>query len=295
LARTARLGRNDAGATSASHVAYAASNSSLEALIFDCDGVILESEHLHRTAYNMAFVQFGLQIGGENVVWTEDFYDILQNTVGGGKPKMRWFFGRDGWPHQRTVCVGEVAPPETPEHREALIDALQDYKTQAYKDLIANCSKPRPGVLRLMEEAKSAGIFVAVCSAATKTSVEFTLNNLLGEDQFKALDCFLAGDDVSNKKPDPEIYITASKKLDVHPDNCIVVEDSTIGLNAALGAGMDCVVTYTKSTASETFEGAKVIVSDLGEDASPKVTLEKLIACKVDGLVEDDRVVTVNE
>jgi HAD superfamily hydrolase (TIGR01509 family) len=292
LARTARLARNDAGATSASHVAYAASNSSLEALIFDCDGVILESEHLHRTAYNLAFDEFGLQIGGENVVWTEDFYDILQNTVGGGKPKMRWFFGRDGWPHQKK---GEVAPPETPEDRETLIDALQDYKTQAYKDLIATGTKPRPGVLRLMEEAKSAGIFVAVCSAATKTSVEFTLNNLLGEDQFKALDCFLAGDDVSNKKPDPEIYITASKKLDVHPDNCIVVEDSTIGLNAALGAGMDCVVTYTKSTASETFEGAKVIVSDLGEDASPKVTLEKLIACKVDGLVEDDRVVTVNE
>ena len=267
--------------------ASAASSSSLDALIFDCDGVILESEHLHREAYNKAFEEFGLEIGGDKVVWTEEFYDILQNTVGGGKPKMRWYFGKYGWPSQK----GGVAAPGETDAQESLVDALQDFKTQAYKDLVANVAKPRPGVLRLMEEARSAGIYVAVCSAATKTSVEFTLNNLLGEEQFSALDCFLAGDDVSNKKPDPEIYITASKKLDVHPDKCIVVEDSTIGLNAALGAGMDCIITYTGSTATEAFEGAKMVVSDLGESPA-KVTLDDLIACKAAEKMKDDRVVS---
>ena len=67
--------------------------------------------------------------------------------------------------------------------------------------------KARPGVLRLMEEAKAAGLFVGVCSAATKSSAIFTLDALLGQERFKALDLFLAGDDASKKKPDPQIYL----------------------------------------------------------------------------------------
>jgi len=67
----------------------------LEALIFDCDGVIVESEGIHRQAYNAAFQEFKVVCPGDSgpLEWTEEFYDVLQNTVGGGKPKMRWYFG----------------------------------------------------------------------------------------------------------------------------------------------------------------------------------------------------------
>jgi hypothetical protein len=68
--------------------------SSLEALIFDCDGVILESEHLHRQAYNDAFTHFGVRCppaSADPLYWDEAFYDELQNRIGGGKPKMRWY------------------------------------------------------------------------------------------------------------------------------------------------------------------------------------------------------------
>ncbi|KAK7860116.1 haloacid dehalogenase-like hydrolase domain-containing protein, partial [Quercus suber] len=83
---------------------------------------------------------------------------------------------------------------------------LQDWKTERYKEIIkSGALEPRPGVLRLMDEAKAA-------------------------ERFQSLDCFLAGDDVKEKKPDPSIYLTASNRLGVSPRDCLVVEDSVIGL-----------------------------------------------------------------
>lgn len=76
---------------------------SLEALIFDCDGVILESEHLHRQAYNDAFSHFNVRcptpanssFSDEPLNWSLEFYDVFQNQIGGGKPKMRWYVMRN--------------------------------------------------------------------------------------------------------------------------------------------------------------------------------------------------------
>lgn len=69
-------------------------SASLQALIFDCDGVILESEHLHRQAYNDAFAHFDVRCPNSTsqpLNWSIEFYDELQNRIGGGKPKMRWY------------------------------------------------------------------------------------------------------------------------------------------------------------------------------------------------------------
>ena len=261
----------------------AATGGPLEALLWDCDGVILLSEHLHREAYNKSFSHHEIEITkGETLVWTEAIYDVLQNTVGGGKPKMRWWFNKHGWPTHK----GSSTPPETDDEKTALIDQLQDYKIEAYKDLIANTAESRPGVLRLMKEAREAGMYVAVCSASAKPSVIFCLNNLLGEEQFNLLDCFIAGSDVSNLKPDPEIYNTACERLGVDKSKCLVIEDSMVGLNAAMGAEMDCVITYHSGTEGEAFEGAKLIVNDLSE-----IKLEDFVACKQRESVVDDRIV----
>ncbi|KAB1210198.1 hypothetical protein CJ030_MR6G024470 [Morella rubra] len=212
-------------------VSAAASSDRLQALVFDCDGVILESEHLHRQAYNDAFAHFYIRCPSSSesqlLNWGSDFYDELQNRIGGGKPKMRWYFGEHGWPSSTIF----EKPPEADEDRAKLIDTLQDWKTERYKEIIKSGSvEPRPGVLRLMDEARAAGKKLAVCSAATKSSVILCLENLIGIDRFQSLDCFLAGDDVKEKKPDPSIYLTASKRLGVSPRDCLVVEDSIIGL-----------------------------------------------------------------
>ncbi|CAO2207090.1 unnamed protein product [Urochloa humidicola] len=236
---------------------------SLDALIFDCDGVILESENLHRQAYNDAFAHFGVRCppaSADPLYWDEAFYDELQNRIGGGKPKMRWYFGENGWPSSKIFEM----PPSTDSEKEKLVDIIQDWKTERYKEIIkSGIVEPRPGVLRLMDEVKGAGIKLAVCSAATKSSVIMCLENLIGIERFNGLDCFLAGDDVKLKKPDPTIYVTAAEKLGVESKNCLVVEDSVIGLLAAKGAGMSCIITYTSSTASQDFTDAIATYPDL--------------------------------
>ncbi|XP_031274697.1 haloacid dehalogenase-like hydrolase domain-containing protein At4g39970, partial [Pistacia vera] len=240
-----------------------ASSQSLQALIFDCDGVILESEHLHRQAYNDAFSHFNVRCDSSSqqpLNWGSEFYDVLQNQIGGGKPKMRWYFKENGWPSS-TICE---KPPENDDDRSKLIDTLQDWKTERYKQIIKSGTvEPRPGVLRLMDEARANGKKLAVCSAATKSSVILCLENLIGMERFQGLDCFLAGDDVKQKKPDPSIYVTAAKRLGVSEKDCLVVEDSVIGLQAATSAGMSCVITYTSSTADQDFKDAIAIYPDL--------------------------------
>ncbi|XP_021714195.1 haloacid dehalogenase-like hydrolase domain-containing protein At4g39970 [Chenopodium quinoa] len=249
--------------SSSSSVVKASANS-LVALIFDCDGVILESEDLHRQAYNDAFAFFNVRCPSSSLDgpldWDIEFYDVLQNQIGGGKPKMRWYFKEHGWP---TSTIFET-PPENDTDRSKLIDIIQDWKTERYQEIIKSGSvQPRPGVLRLMDEAKAAGKKLAVCSAATKSSVILTLESLIGLDRFHGLDCFLAGDDVKEKKPDPSIYLAAAKKLGVSVDDCLVVEDSVIGLKAATKAGMPCVITYTTSTATQDFTDAIATYPDL--------------------------------
>ncbi|KNA25834.1 hypothetical protein SOVF_002810 [Spinacia oleracea] len=241
-----------------------ASANSMVALIFDCDGVILESEDLHRQAYNDAFTFFNVRCPSSSsdgpLDWDVEFYDVLQNRIGGGKPKMRWYFKEHGWP---TSTVSDT-PPENDTDRSKLIDILQDWKTERYQEIIKSGSvQPRPGVLRLMDEAKASGKKLAVCSAATKSSVILTLESLIGLDRFHGLDCFLAGDDVKEKKPDPSIYLAAAEKLGVLGSNCLVVEDSVIGLQAATKAGMPCVITYTPSTANQDFTDAIATYPDL--------------------------------
>lgn len=109
---------------------------------------------------------------------------------------------------------------------------------------------------------------MAVCSASTKPSVIFVLENLLGEEIFTSLDCFLAGDDVKEKKPNPLIYKVAAERLGVEPGRCLVIEDSAIGVEAALAAGMRCIVTFTRSSKSQPFNGAELIVPNLDNPTS---------------------------
>uniref|UniRef100_J3MTZ3 Uncharacterized protein n=2 Tax=Oryza brachyantha TaxID=4533 RepID=J3MTZ3_ORYBR len=181
---------------------------------------------------------------------------------------MRWYFGENGWPSSNIF----ETPPSSDSDKEKLVDIVQDWKTERYKDILKSGTvKPRPGVLQLMDEVKGAGIKLAVCSAATKSSVILCLESLIGLERFNGLDCFLAGDDVKLKKPDPSIYITAAKKLGVQSQNCLVVEDSVIGLQAAKGAGMSCIITYTPSTANQDFTDAIATYPDLSN-----VSLEDL-------------------
>ena len=112
-------------------------------------------------------------------MWEPSYYDVLQNTVGGGKPKMKWHFTNTcggKWP-SRSGELGDAPPPATEEEQMALIDELQDKKTEIYKGIVDQCATARPGVLSLMDEAiADPNIAVGICSAATKAGFEKVVN-----------------------------------------------------------------------------------------------------------------------
>jgi HAD superfamily hydrolase (TIGR01509 family) len=204
------------------------------ALLFDCDGVIIETEELHRLAYNACFKAADLTINDEPVDWSVGYYDILQNTVGGGKPKMFYHFRNTTG---QFPMSGEKPAPATQEDQQALIDALQAHKTEIYKDFIAEKAVARPGVIELMDEALAdPRIAVGVCSASTKAAVTKVLDVTLGAERRAKLNVCILGDDVERKKPDPQIYNTAAEKIGIDNTRCVVIEDSMVGLRAAKSA-----------------------------------------------------------
>lgn len=130
-------------------------------------------------------------------------------------------------------------------------------------------------VIRLIDDAFANNLKVAICSTSNQEAVTTIARVLLGPERLEKIQIF-AGDMVEKKKPSPDIYLLAAKTLNLDPTRCWVVEDSEIGLKAALAAGMRCVVTKSIYTADEPFENADAIVSDLDNGLDGKVTVNYL-------------------
>ncbi len=231
----------------------------IEALIFDCDGVLVDTERDgHRVAFNEAFAAEGLP-----VTWSVERYGELLKTAG-GKERMARHFDETGWP---------VAEAERP----ALIQNLHRKKTDIFMTLVKSGKLPlRPGVARITDEAIAAGIKIAVCSTSNERAVQAIVDVMLGAERSRHMQVF-AGDVVPRKKPDPAIYRLASGTLGTAPARCLVIEDSNNGLCAALSAGMRCLVTVSSYTADEDFAGAERVVPELGDGQAAQVRLSQFL------------------
>ncbi len=133
----------------------------------------------------------------------------------------------------------------------------------------------RPGVLRLVDEAISHGIKLAVCSTSSELAVSNLVQTLMGKERASKFQIF-AGDMVKKKKPAPDVYLMAVDTMKLDKSKCVIVEDSHIGVGAAVAAGISCLVTKSSYTAMEDFTGATLIVDELGDDASTGITVETL-------------------
>jgi HAD superfamily hydrolase (TIGR01509 family) len=241
-------------------------NKKLQALIFDCDGVLVDTERDgHRVAFNQAFSKKGL-----NIEWDVQLYgDLLK--IAGGKERMRHYFNSHQWPDNIT-------------DKDVYIKELHKLKTDCFMQIIESSQLPlRPGVARLVDEAIADDITLAVCSTSNERAVTLVVECLLGPERRSHFAAIFAGDVVSKKKPDPEIYNLAANKLNLEPIQCIVVEDSRNGFLAAQAAGMHCIVTTNGYTEHEDFSQADLVVSELGDPPEIQVTIETLKKIIADG------------
>ncbi|KAL7507996.1 hypothetical protein ACHAXN_005083 [Cyclotella atomus] len=239
---------------------------SLEAILFDCDGVLADTERDgHRISFNIAFQENAI-----NEEWGEERYGKLLET-GGGKERMTAHWNEVGWPEQI---------PE--ENRAAKILELHLRKTDIFMNLIDEGKIPlRPGVLRLVDEAIANNIRLAVCSTSNEKAVSNLVSTLMGKQRASKFQIF-AGDMVKAKKPAPDVYLMAVDQMGLDKSRCVIIEDSHIGVGAAVAADIACLVTKSSYTANEDFTGAKMIVEELGADPRTGVTLATL-----NGLLEN--------
>ncbi|XWS51346.1 hypothetical protein CRYUN_Cryun12cG0169300 [Craigia yunnanensis] len=238
----------------------ASSSSTLpSALLFDCDGVLVDTEKDgHRISFNDTFKEKEL-----GVTWDVDLYGELLK-IGGGKERMAAYFNKTGWPEKA---------PKSEEERKEFIASLHKRKTELFMALTENRLLPlRPGVAKLIDQALEKGVKVAVCSTSNEKAVSAVVSCLLGPERAEKTKIF-AGDVVPRKKPDPAIYTLAANTLGVDPSSCVVVEDSAIGLTAAKAAGMTCIVTKSGYTADEDFLNADAVFDCIGDPPEERFDL----------------------
>jgi HAD superfamily hydrolase (TIGR01509 family) len=223
------------------------------ALIFDCDGVLADTERFgHLPAFNATFEEFGLPVR-----WSEEEYGRLLR-IGGGKERMATLFTPE--------FVARTGLPADPEGQAAELARWHRRKTEIYTDMVARGLLPaRPGISRIIREAIDAGWRLAVCSTSAEGSVQAILEHVGGGDGAARFDLVLAGDVVPRKKPAPDIYELALERLGINPREALVVEDSRNGLLAAIGAGLRCVVTVNDYTQNEDMSEAVLVVTSLGD------------------------------
>lgn len=230
----------------------------LRALLFDVDGTLAETERDgHRPAYNATFADFGL-----DWVWDEATYGELL-AVTGGKERLRFYLERY---RPAEACRADL---------DELIAAVYAAKTVRYQEFLARGAIGlRPGVGRLIGEARDAGLTVAVATTTSPGNVTGLLESALGPGSSQWFAVIAAGDIVPAKKPAPDIYQWALSRLGLGADECLAIEDSAVGLRAARGAGLATVITVNDYTAGEEFAGALAVLTDLGEPDVPARRLD---------------------
>jgi HAD superfamily hydrolase (TIGR01509 family) len=222
----------------------------LKALIFDVDGTLAETEEAHRHSFNDAFAVSGLDWN-----WDRELYrKLLQVT--GGKERLLYY-------------INEWQPPGSAAARLAFSE-IYEVASARYAVLVESGAAPaRPGVRRLVREAKKKGVHLAIATTSLRDSVITLLRSIFGEEGPGLFGVIAAGDAVANKKPAPDIYFLALEKLACGPQSCVAIEDSANGVLAARAAGLPVLACPSYYLRGDDFSRATCVLTALGEPDRP--------------------------
>ncbi len=223
-------------------------NEPLQALIFDVDGTLADTESAHRVAFNAAFVQEGLPWQWDEVLYTR----LLE--VSGGKERITHYWR-------------QVQPDLKIIDNAAFVDTVQrihDQKTAVYERMVNNGGvQLRPGVLRLIESAYQEGLRLAIATTTSPVNIVALLRSVIGPNWMQYFVVIEDASTAPRKKPHPQVYLQTLQRLQLPAAECLAFEDSANGLKAAIGAGLATLITPNSFTVHHDFTGALRILPDL--------------------------------
>ena len=220
----------------------------IKAIIFDVDGTIADTEDAHRQSFNKAFAESKLDWN-----WDVALYDKLLKVTG-GKERIKYFVS------------DFLKSYNKPDNFEEFVKHLHAVKTKHYTAMMQAGGVPlRPGIKQLFNDARRAGITLAIATTTSPENVGALLEVGLGKDwgsYFASVGC---GDIVPKKKPAPDIYNWVLNELKIPPGDCIAIEDTNNGLRSSLGAGIKTFITTNAYTHNQDFTGAAAVFEDLSD------------------------------
>jgi len=211
----------------------------IRAIIFDMDGVIVDSEPAHIEAEKRVMMQHGVK------VTTED----LRSYTG-------------------TTAEFEFTDLISKHHLRTTPEKLTREKDVILFELLEKETQPTKGVITLIKDLKQHGFKLGIASSGRGKLIFYFLKKLKMEHLFDTVVC---AEDITHSKPHPEIFLKAAERLHEKPENCVVIEDSKLGVEAAKRAGMKCVGFRNPNSGKQDLSKADLIVDDF-----TKLTIQRL-------------------
>lgn len=211
------------------------------AVIFDMDGLLVESEHLQSKSFEKVLKHFGIK----------PEYNASGTIQIAGVTAKRNF----------ELIKRKHDIPLSP-------DELVELKDEIYSEIIDEGIDPMPGAHKLIAELRKVKTKIAVASSSIPGDIEKVLKQIKLFDEFDAI---VSGSEVSHSKPEPDIFLEAAKRLGIKPNKCVVLEDAEVGVISAKRAGMFTVAVPNKFTSHNDFSKADKVIGSLEELSYEKI------------------------
>jgi len=223
------------------------------AMIFDVDGTLADTERDgHRPAFNRAFADAGLDWN-----WSVEEYGRLLRVTG-GKERMRAYL--QGSP-EKAKDINDI---------DSLVVGLHEAKNRYYGEIVRGGEIAlRPGVERLLLEAREQGVRLTIATTTTRSNVVALLEANLGVASLDWFEIIATADEVPDKKPSPAVYDYVLEGLGLDAKDCLALEDSQNGLRSAQAAKLPTLVTINGYTRNDALESAELIIDQFGEPDAP--------------------------